>query len=304
MFDHLKSMAIFAKVVDAGSFRAAADMLEMSPSVVSRHVSELERRLDCALLYRTTRRMSVTEAGQRVYQASAAMLAVTETGLAELTERSEQIAGRLTVSAPATVFETDVCADGVASFCARYPRIQLEITYSDQKIELLGSKFDLAIRVGMRLDDSRYRARQLCVLERVLVASPSLLANHGTPRTLAELAQLDWVKLAQFSPARQMVSIKGEIPEFEPPVSVSVDSVAALRTFALRGMGVVAIPRVLVESDLGAGALVALDMEWSLMAPGLHAMWPGNATRASLANRFVDHFVEWFRDCGWAAEAG
>lgn len=296
MIDHLRAMAIFSKVVEVGSFRAAGKALGLSPSVVSHHVSELEAHLDCALLYRSTRRMSLTDEGAQLHAASSEMIRAAETGLSALSARADQPSGRLKVTVPATVFETDRCLDGITAFLRQHPKVNLSLGFSDQKIELIGSQIDVAVRVGVRLEDSRYKARKLCELERTLVVAPTYLRGRKPPKSITELAALDWIKLSQFSPAKQMVSRSGDTPDFDPHVAIEVDSVGALRGYALKGLGVAAIPNMLVASNLDAGELISLDVGWHLMAPGMHAIWPGNAPTGGLAKRFVNHLTDWFAE--------
>lgn len=180
MLDQLRAMAIFTKVVDLGSFRAAGAALSLSPSVVSHHVSELEAHLDCALLYRSTRRMSLTDKGAQLYSASTEMVRAADTGLSLLAAESEQPTGRLSVAVPATVFQADVALDCIAGFVKQYPKVALNLIYSDRNVDLVGSEFDVAVRIGLHLDDSRYKARQLGELERSLVVAPAALQGKAT----------------------------------------------------------------------------------------------------------------------------
>ncbi|MCP5082619.1 MAG: LysR family transcriptional regulator [Alphaproteobacteria bacterium] len=289
MIDHLRTMAIFRTVVEAGSFRSAAKMLGLSPSVVSHHVSQLEQHLQTALLYRSTRKISLTEDGAELFAASQKMIEAANAGLEAIQRRSDQPSGRLRVAAAGAVFESPPYIDHLIAFSKRYTQVDLTISFSDQKIELIGSTFDVALRIGF-LEDSQYKARKLCELERVIIASPDYLAGRAMPKTLEDLASWDWIKLSQFPVARQMASRSGEVPAFDPKVSIEVDSVAALHQMVARGLGLAAVPRFLVKDQLQTGELIALTPNWDLMAPGVFAVWPNNVSADSLTLRFV-HFL-------------
>ncbi len=289
MIDHLRSMAIFRTVVDAGSFRAAAKLLNLSPSVVSHHVSQLEQQLGTPLLYRSTRKISLTDDGSELFSASQKMVEAASAGLQALHKRSDQPSGRLRVAVAGAVFENPPYIDHLIAFAKHYPKIDLAVSFSDQKIELIGSTFDAAVRVGW-LEDSQYKARKLCEIERVLIAAPEYLAGRAMPKELGDLAAWDWIKLSQFPIARQLISKTGEMPKFAPDTAIEVDSVAALCQMAKSGLGIAAVPRFLVKNDLQDGSLIALSPRWDLMAPGAYAVWPNNTTQDSLTLRFV-HFL-------------
>jgi DNA-binding transcriptional LysR family regulator len=288
MIDQLRTMAIFANVVEAGSFRAAAKALNLSPSVVSHHISQLEDRLGTALLYRSTRKISLTDDGAALFEASGHMVAAAQAGLEALQKRSDQPAGRLRIAVAGAVFENPPYIDHLIDFAKRYPKIELSISFSDQDIELIGSAFDVAIRVRAgRLEDSRYKARKLSEIERVLIAAPSYLAGKAMPKSVTDLDSWDWIKLAQFTIAQQLMNKQGEVPKISPTAIMEVDSVAALCQMVRAGLGIACVPRQLVRQDLRAGRLIAIVPNWPLLAPGAYAIWPNNVSRDSLTLRFV-----------------
>ena len=223
MIDQLRAMAIFTKVVQLGSFRATGEALNLSPSVISHHVSALEAHLDCALLYRSTRRISLTDDGAQFYAASKEMVRAAQVGLDALTAKADQPAGQLRVAVPAALFEKDQYIECIATFVRRYPKVNLCMYFSDQTLDLIGSQIDVAVRAGFQLKDSRYKARKLCELEHNLVVAPSYLKGRKPPSSIRELAELDWIKLSQFAPAKQMLSSAGEIPEFDPHIAIETD---------------------------------------------------------------------------------
>lgn len=147
MLDHLRQMAIFAKVIDHGSFRGAARELRLSPSVVSHHISELEDRLGVALLYRTTRKLTLTPEGAKLLAATRRMLEAVEDEIAELSLSAREPSGELRITAP-SVLSLSPLLDSIAAFSRAHPRIRLSLDFSDTRKDLIDDGFDLAVRFG------------------------------------------------------------------------------------------------------------------------------------------------------------
>jgi DNA-binding transcriptional LysR family regulator len=289
MYDHLKSLVVFWHVAHSGSFRGAAKALRLSPSVVSHHVSVLESYLGTALLYRSTRRLSLTDDGRLLFATAGEIVAAADAGLGTIMRRTEQLSGRLRVAAAGAVFQTSPYFDFFVGFLKEYPRVEMSVSFSDQKIELLGSDFDVALRVGWP-EDSHYKSRKLIELERVIVASPDYLATRSVPRTVNDMSGWRWIKLAQLPLKRQLSNRQGEVASIDLEPVMEVDSVSALCTAVRSGIGAAALPRILVHDDLKAGQLVALSPDWPLMPAPVHAVWPANVVADSLPLHFV-HFI-------------
>src|SRR5262245_60970627 len=147
MLDHLRAMAVFARTVETGSFRGAAKALGLSPSVVSHHVAQLEARLGVALLYRSTRRLTLTSDGNKLFEAARTMLEAAEGGLDQIAERSKEPSGHLSVTAP-EVFVSGRVVDGLAAFARAFPKVTLAVSFTDMPLDLIRDGIDLAIRVG------------------------------------------------------------------------------------------------------------------------------------------------------------
>lgn len=284
-------MAVFWKVAETGSFRAAAKALEISPSVVSHHVSGLEAQLGTALLYRSTRRLSLTEDGAALFAASGAMVEAAQSGLDAIKRRGDLPSGRLRVAAAGAVFQSPPHFDHLVAFAKAFPKVDLSISFSDQKIELLGSAFDVALRIGW-LEDMQYKARKLTELTRVLVAAPDYLATRPVPRSISDLADWAWIKLMQVPIGRQLANRSGETPPIIPRTGLEVDSVLALCAAARHGMGVAAVPRVLVAEDLRDARLTALSPAWELAPVAVYAVWPNNVADDGLPVRFSRFLAE------------
>jgi DNA-binding transcriptional LysR family regulator len=290
MLEHLRSLAVFARTVETGSFRGAARALNLSPSVVSHHISELERRLALPLLYRSTRRLSLTPDGERLLVAAREMLAAAERGLDEVSGRSASPSGLLRVTAPAFLATTSVSRD-LAAFCEAHPRVKLTMSFTEERRDLLRDNLDLALRAGI-LEDSAHRSRKLATLHRVLVASPRYLRPRA-PQTLQDLAGCDLLQLLS-RPAELVVTPPGKKQPQSLPFSprIAVDSAAAMRELALAGAGIAGLPELIVRADLARGRLVEVLPGWRMPPLGVYAVWPANAQRPGLTLRFLDFMEE------------
>ena len=291
MLDDLRSLAVFAKIVELGSFRAAARELRLSPSVVSHHLKELEGRLSLPLLYRSTRRLALTPDGERLLTSAREMVDAAARGLDAMSGRSDVPKGALRVAVPAFLGETKLCHD-LAAFSSAHPQVRLTVSFSDTPSDLLRDGFDLAIRAG-RLEESSHKSRKLAEMPRLLVASSRYVASKTkrdsrVPCVPRDVADWDFVKLSS-RPAEVSLSSPGKKPvvlSFEP--KLSVDSAAAMRELVLAGAGLATVPEVIVREDLRKGRLVDVLPEWRPQTVGVFALWPDNAQRARLTSRFLE----------------
>lgn len=284
MIDDLRPLAVFAKTVEAGSFRAAARLLGLSPSVVSHHVAQLESRLGLALIYRSTRRLSLTVDGKQLYSHAQAMLAAAEAGLNAMNDRSAEPMGELSISLPAFLANGPLMPQ-LAAFIARHPRVRLHMDFSDEKRDLIGQGIDLAIRIGA-LQDSALKAVRLLDLPRTLVAAPSLLQDP-LPQTPADLPRLGWIGIRMRPGPRRFRHEEGQEIDIEIEPRVEVNSIEASRQLAIAGLGLCTPPSFLVADDLAAGRLVAVLPDWQVPTLSIYAVWPPNAGRDGLSRRLV-----------------
>lgn len=291
MIDQLKSLAVFAKTVELGSFREASRALALSPSVVSHHVTQLEKQLGVPLLYRTTRRLALTPDGEKLHTSARDMLAAAERGLDAINGRAHAPSGLLRMTAPAFLAETDFVRD-VADFSNAHPRVQLRLAFDDARRELLASGLDLALRFG-KLDDSTLKARKLAEMRRVLVAAPRYLRERDAPHALADLVGWDFLQLstrapeiALVAPGKKTTSTLAFVPR------IAVDSATAMRAMALAGVGVAGLPEVLVRADLARGRLALVLPGWRMPSIPVYAVWPDNAQKPELTLRFVAFMAE------------
>ncbi|OEE87053.1 transcriptional regulator [Enterovibrio norvegicus FF-162] len=280
MIHYLKHMAIFARVVDEGSFRAAARDLNLAPSRVSQTVSDLEDHLGITLLYRTTRKISLTNEGRMFYPRVVDMLRNAEMGLNELNALSVEPVGALNVSLPAYMSSSHI-STFLADFIREYPRVSLSVSYTDHLVGLVESGFDLNIRIGW-LDDSSMVARKLGEFERVLVAGAKYAASRPKPTKPEDLSDWEWISYKQRNENIEFSSAdKKSVMSFNHS-RLQVDSIDALFHFVRQNVGISVLPVHLAKSGLVSGELVQLLPDWTLSPVGCYAVWPDKSRRANL----------------------
>lgn len=288
MLDELRQIAIFAKTVDHGSFRAAAQALRLSPSVVSHHVAQLEARLGTALLYRTTRKLSLTPDGQRLLTAAHAMLQAAESGLQDIAFETRQPSGVLRLTVPAMLSQSSM-VERFAHFSLEYPQVQLSVDFSDARRDLIADGFDIAIRTGA-MKDSTLKALGLFDMERKLVASPQYLRKQKKPKTPDELVDWDWLEMAPVWQKKQEFRRAGKRKQIgAKKTRLSVNNVQALAQMAQAGAGLAVVPAVIAEPLIRAKKLVHVLPGWALTSINTFAVWPANAPREGLIRLFLDH---------------
>src|SRR5689334_4925241 len=184
--DNLTDIAVFVRIVERGSFTLAADDLSLSRAVVSKYVSRLEKRLGARLLHRTTRRLSLTEAGAALFEASRGAIERIEEAEAAVAQLQSEPRGRLKVSAPMS-FGILHLGVAIADFSRAYPEITLDIRLDDRFVNLVEDGFDVAVRIGA-LTDLSLVARKVAITRALACASPAYLAEHGEPETPEDLA--------------------------------------------------------------------------------------------------------------------
>jgi len=290
MIDHLRQMAIFARVVDEGSFRAAAKDVGLAPSRISETVSELEAYLGVTLLYRTTRKITLTNEGRIFYARVVDMMRSAEAGLNELNALSLEPVGALRVSLP-SFLAAGPLSTAIATFARQHPHVAFSVAYSDQPLGLIESGFDLNIRVGW-LDDSAMMSRKLADGERYLVAGTEYARARKAPKRPADLEDWDWIRYQQRADTTEFTSPNGMIEKVTGQAQIEVDSVDALYHIATQNMGATILPSFLAERGIASGALVRLIPDWSLRPLGIYAVWPDKSRRESLTLLFVRYLAE------------
>lgn len=290
MSDSLRSIAIFATVVDQGTIRAAALYLGLAPSRISQAVSNLEKNLGVTLLYRSTRQLSLTHEGQVLYEKATVMLNAAESGLDAINPVSKEPNGAIRITAPAFVTQTALM-DTFAAFAVAYPKILLKFDFSDRQIVLIKDGFDVAIRAGW-LEDSEFLTSSIGHVERLLVASPTYVGVHPAPVHPRDLEIWNWVRFSMRPDPTEFISPAGDIVSITGKSNVSVNSADALFEMAVRHLGLTVVPEHLACRGIDAGNLVQVLPHWSLRPLGLHAVWPDQSRRENLTMLFVRFLAE------------
>lgn len=292
MIDHLKHMAVFARVVDKGSFRAAAQDIGVAPSRVSQTVTDLENHLGTTLLYRTTRKLALTGEGRTLYARVTEMLRSAEAGLNEINATMQDPVGALRVSLPAFLSTSDL-STAMAKFIKQYPNVALSLFYSDRRVEIIENGFDLAIRAG-ELSDSSMMSRNLGRIPRALVAGAQYAKVRPVPKRPTDLEDWDWIRYQQRFDMLTLTSDTGETVTVTGRSQIEVDSADALYHFATQDVGASVLPENLAERGVASGALVRLLPKWRLGDIGLHAVWPDSSRRENLTLLFVRFLADEF----------
>lgn len=298
MMDKFQEMSAFAAVVDAGSFVRAADALGLSKTAVSRLVSELEARLGARLLHRTTRRLSLTEAGEVFHDRCRQLLDGVAEAEAELSTHTGEVIGRLKVNVPFS-FGLLHLAPLWPTFMARHPRVVLDVTLSDRFVDLVDEGYDLAVRIA-RLPASSLVSRQLTTTRMILCASPQYLREHGTPEQPEDLAAHAVISYTLLATGEQW-----ELQGPDGPVSVKVSP--RMRTnngdtccaAALQHQGIIFQPSFMVAEHLASGALVQVLPGYRSADVGVYAIYPTRKHLTPKVRALIDFLAEALRDPPW-----
>lgn len=279
--------ALFVSIVEAGSLSAAGRRLRISPAMVSKRLARLESRLGAPLLHRTTRRLVLTEAGQAFYEDVAAIVEASRAAEARVAGRVGQPGGRLRVSAP-TSFGRLHIVPHLATFLARFPRVELELDLDDGFVDLLAERIDVAIRISPAPGGSLV-AHRLADNHRILCAAPSYIAAHGTPASIADLSrhrllaavhQLPW----RLESPNGAISVDGESV-------VRTNSSEVARDLTIAGLGIALRSTWDIGPALRDGSLIhVLPEAAGATDVAIYAVQPRGAESVAGARAFVDHF--------------
>ncbi len=294
----LQQLASFVAVVKAGSFVGAAVATGLSKAAVSRHVADLEERLGVRLLHRTTRRLSLTDDGQRFHARASELLADASELETETSSGSGEASGRLRVNAPVS-FGNLHLAQLWSRFIKANPKVALDITLNDRVVDLVEEGYDLAVRITS-LASSQLVSRRLASTRIVLCASPAYLSTHGTPAHPHELAQHQIISYAYWSGGDDW-HFTGPDAEVRVRVQprIHTNSGDTCRAAALLDQGVILQPDFIVGDDLRRGDLVELLPAYRSIELGIHAVYASRKHLPMKTRHLVDFLVEAFAKPSW-----
>lgn len=289
--DRLTSLRVFREVVESGSFVSAADRLGISAPMASKHVAQLEKSLGARLLHRSSRHLSLTEAGQAWYEQSRRALDLLDAAENAIGQKNEAPRGQLKVSAPVWC-ATPRFAAVLAGYRERFPEVLIDMHLENRKVDLAADGYDLALRATQELSPALI-ARPLCTLQFHLVAAPACIAPAGLPRVPSDLAKLDAI-------VPSYVSIEGlalkdgkgrQAPLRLQPVMKSDDTTLTLHAVRA-GIGMAFLPEWLIDDDLAQGRLVRLVPDYKAPAVTLFAVYTSRQYMAPKLRSFIDFLGE------------
>jgi len=285
-----EGMAIFAKIVETRSFARAAAELNLSKGTVSKAVSRLEARLGARLLNRTSRRLAITDAGKRLSERAARILAEGEEAESETLAQSISPRGLVRLAAPMS-FGVLHIAPLMPEFLTTYPGILVDLHLSDALVDIIGEGFDAALRIA-NLPDSSLVARRLCGVEAMLVAAPAYLKVHGIPKHplhLSEHACVSYAYLATPDTWR-FTSKSGDVANVRPEGPLRVNNGDAMLPVLIAGLGLGVLPDFIAGPALADGRLEVVLADWSLPSSALHWVTPPGGPRPARVE-VLAHFL-------------
>ncbi|EJW13158.1 Transcriptional regulator, LysR family [Rhodovulum sp. PH10] len=300
--DQISDMRAFVQVIQRGSFSAAADDLDLTPSAVSKLVSRLEDRLGVRLLHRTTRRLALTPEGETYLVRARDILSAIDDAETEVARASTTPRGLLRLNS-GSAFMLHELARELPDFFARYPEIEIEIRVTD-RVDNLVENADVAICLGPIADRSLV-ARRFATTERGIFGAPAYLKARGMPKTPADLEGHECIVLSSVPSINQWPFRDGnEIRTFEARGRLVVDDAEAALRLAVGGAGLVHLSDLLVGNSVRRGELVPLLTQYHLVEPvPLSAVYPQGRHRMLKVRVFIDFLVERFSDAPWRAKA-
>jgi DNA-binding transcriptional LysR family regulator len=289
----LRDMEMFVRVVERGSFSAAAHDLRIGQPAISKTMAGLEERLGVRLLVRSTRGLRPTEAGTAFYER--AVRAIAEANEAEAAAQGAGVGleGRLRICVPVTFGQLHVVPK-LGAFLDAYPKVQLELVMDDRRKDLVAENIDASLRLGA-LADSALVARKLAQGQRVVVASPAYLVRKGVPRTPADLRDHDGIIYTQSSGGEDWVCRRGSSEtKICIPRRLTFSSAEGVRAAVIAGLGLTVSERWMFAPELESGEVVPLLKEWRLPPIDLWVIYPSGQLTSSKARAFVNWFEKIF----------
>jgi DNA-binding transcriptional LysR family regulator len=283
-----EALAIFAKVVEMRSFAGAASELALSKATVSKAVTRLEERLGARLFNRTSRQLALTDAGQRLSQRAAQLLADGEAAENEALAQAVTPRGLVRLAVPMT-FGVRTIAPLLPDFLNAYPEVAIDLHLSDAKVDLIGEGFDAGVRIGT-LPDSSLLARRLCAMPRYTVAAPSYLKRYGTPTHPMHLGQHKCFGYTYLSTPGvwHFTNAKGEQASVRPSGALRVNNGEAVMPALLAGLGIANLPEFIIGDAIAAKKVDVILKDWKQPEGAVHLLMPPGGPRPARVEVLAD----------------
>lgn len=286
---------IFYHLIEQGSFSAAARHMSLTKSVVSKRIAKLEQELGVQLLYRTTRTLTLTEAGRAFFTHAKAVYQAVATAEESIVGLGKNLSGNIKVSVP-TISGELILPQVINEFNQKYPDINIDMDLDNRFVDIVNERFDLAIRTGV-LPDSSLIARKLVDANWIVCASPQYLAKHGIPKQPQALDKHNCLVYSyQETGAREWAFKEGdEVCQVTVDGNLCTNNSSVLRNVALLGQGIIYVPRVLVYEDLKQGRLIQLFKDETAKCLGIYAVYPYTRQQPEKIKIFIDHLYTSFQ---------
>lgn len=296
--DKLRAIAVFRRVIELGSFKAAAEDMNLSAAAVSKNINELEDYLKSPLINRTTRKMHVTENGRLYYNYVCTILDELANADLSIIESVDHLKGLIKLSVPVSIGLLRI-NPAVCEFMRLYPEVSVEVIMSDRYDDLVENGLDVAIRGGGELKESSLKSRKLLDLKRVLCASPDYVRDFGKLGGPDDLVHHNCLVYSlSSSPRRWVFRNDSEVKSIDFALgSYVVNNGLALGQAALAGLGIIMVPEIFVEDDIREGKLVTLLPEWVADSHALYAVYPYHKEQSKKVRALIDFLVGYFSNC-------
>lgn len=291
----LEDMAMFVRIVEAGSITKAAEQLNIAKSAVSRRLKELETRLGSQLISRTTRQSNLTQAGEHYYQQVNNILSAVDTLNEQTSGAPTRIEGTLKMTAPLS-FGLMHLNDVIDEYANQHPNLHFELDFSDRHIDLIEEGYELAIRIR-ELQDSSYQAKRLALIRYSLCASPDYLSRMGTPETLADLENHEFLQygLGKTS-SLELTDEEGKKHNHTIHAKIKATNGEFLVDLAVKGHGITFIPTFIAYQKLARGELMPILQQYQLPTLNAYAVYPKNRFLSQRCRYLIDFIAERFGD--------
>ncbi|MBI3311540.1 MAG: LysR family transcriptional regulator [Serratia liquefaciens] len=298
--DRITAAEVFITIVDRGSMIAAAETLEMSRAMVTRYLAQMEQWAGARLLHRTTRKLSLTDAGERTLERCRQMLALAgEIDLVE-GEQSDELRGLLRITCSQSLGQT-VLVGAVAQYLKRHPQVAVDLQMNNRTVNLVEERIDLALRITNELDPNLI-ARPLSSCASVVCASPAYLAAHGTPRHPQDLALHNCLTYSYFGKSLWHFDLQGVKSAVAVSGNLSANESQVLMAGTVKGTGISMQPYYSAAPLLASGELIELMPDYRPQSMGIYGIYTSRRQMPATLRTMLDFLVEWFaNDVEWQA---